>query len=400
MSSMQRITARFAFPVCGPPIERPLLEITSGQITDLKELRGAAPEGTRDFGNAAIIPGLINAHAHLEFSDVARPFQPPVPFTHWILHLLAHRRARSTPVMDLIRDGLMESVHHGTTTVGDIVTGDWHPGGLVLPDESSQLIAFRELIGLLPEQCAGQLDIARKHLTDCRSAHHARLIPGLSPHAPYSVGRELFEKLVDLAQGECVPLAMHLAETREELELLDRGTGELMEMLQFFGIWREELIPRGSRVLEYLRSMSRLDHSLAVHGNYLDDEEIGFLAAHPQIAVVYCPRTHAFFRHEPHPWRRLMEAGATVCLGTDGRSSNPDFSVWSEVRFLDAHTNGALRPQLLALATQQGARALGLSHDAGQLVPGSRAAFTAIRLPESHDSDLWSLLFAGTPCSE
>lgn len=399
MSFIQRITARFAFPVCGPPIERPLLEITDGQITDLRELRGAAPDGTRDLGNAAITPGLINAHAHLEFSDVARPFQPPVPFTHWILHLLAHRRARSTPVMSLIRDGLTESVRHGTTTVGDIVTGDWHPGGLIFPDEPSRLMAFRELIGLLPEQCAGQLDIARKHLTDCRSAHHAQLVPGLSPHAPYSVGRELFEKLVDLAQDEGVPLAMHLAETRAELELLDRGSGELMEMLQFFGIWREDLLPRGSRMLEYLRSMSRLDHSLAVHGNYLSDEELSFLAAHPQIAVVYCPRTHAFFQHEPHPWRRLMEAGATVCLGTDGRSSNPDYSLWSEVRFLDTQTNGTQRPQLLAMATQQGARALGLSHDTGQLAPGSRAAFTTIHLPDSQDSDPWSLLFAGTPCS-
>ena len=142
----------------------------------------------------------------------------------------------------------------------------------------------------------------------------------MSPHAPYSVSMELFERLTDMAARERVPLCVHLAETRAELQLLDAGTGEFVEMLSAFGLWHDDLIPRGTRPLDFLNRLADVELAVVAHGNYFNDEEIRWLARHSNVSTVYCPRTHHFFGHAPHPWLKLIEAGASVSLGTDGRT--------------------------------------------------------------------------------
>ena len=235
--------------------------------------------------------------------------------------------------------------------------------------------------------------IARKRKAAARESGVA-VTGALSPHAPYTVLPELFERLVALAVEHRAPLCLHLAETQAELELLRDGTGELRDMLDRFGVWRADLHPRGRRPLDFLQQMAGLDHALIAHGNYLDADERAFLAQQPNIATVYCPRTHHFFGHSAHPWLELLAAGASVALGTDGRSSNPDYSLWSEVRWLDELTHGTQRPLLLELATIRGARALGLAESFGDLAIGKFADLCVIELPESAGSDPWSALFA------
>lgn len=391
-----RITARWVFPVDGPPIERGVIEMTDGLIADVSALRGQPDANTVDLGNAAIIPGLVNAHAHLEFADLSEPIQPPAPFAAWIRSLMAFRRERTQPLAELIPRGMNESASGAVSLVGDIVTGNWSPAGLGA--DGPHIVAFRELIGLLPERADEQLEIARQHITACReSVDLNRVTPAVSPHAPYSVSPELFHKSVELADHENVPLCVHLAETRAELQLLRDGTGELFDMLSSFGVWQDGIIPRGSTPLDYLQPLAKLESALVAHGNYLSPEEISFLGEHPNVAVVFCPRTHHFFGHTDHPWRRLMDGGATICLGTDGRCSNPDYSLWSELQFLDRQTRGRCRPELLELATVNGAKALGQNRIAGTLTPGSRADMCIVDLPDA-GSDPWESLFSSAPC--
>jgi cytosine/adenosine deaminase-related metal-dependent hydrolase len=217
---------------------------------------------------------------------------------------------------------------------------------------------------------------------------------GLSPHAPYSVHPELFARLIDLAKAHSAPVAMHLAETRAELELLAQGRGEFVEMLTAFGVWRDGLIPRGSRPMDYLKRLAEVARALVVHGNYLDEDELEFVAIHPQMTVVYCPRTHAFFGHAPHPWRRLLDRGASVALGTDSRASNPDLSLWNELTFLREEFPDAAPRVLLELGTIRGARALGLDGEFGTIAPGKSARLATVALPNAM-SDPWNALFAG-----
>lgn len=390
------IRARWVFPVTGPPLENGTVEITAGRISAVHDRTGPC---SIDLGNAAIIPGLVNAHTHLELSDIATPLQPPVPFTAWLLSVIGHRRTRRLGVyvpgsappasraeLAAIRRGREECLAGGTTTIGDIA------GSVSSALESAapgpRVVAFLESRGLARERLRSEIAAAGTHLAGASGT-----LRGLSPHAPYSVHPELFRGLVDLAVGRHAPVAMHLAETCEELDLLANGTGPFVPFLEELGVWQPDAIPRGCRPLDYLRELARVEHALAIHGNYLEEEEQDFLNKHPNVSVVYCPRTHAFFGHEPHPWRKLIARGVNVALGTDSRASNPDLSLWNEVLFLRARTPDLDPAVLLTLGTLNGATALGLDAETGSLTVGKSADLAVIALAAGDVTDPYALLF-------
>ena len=375
MSSTTRFKAAWVIPVDRPPIESGVVEIHDGRIT---AVRSALPnELCDDLGDVVILPGLVNAHAHLEFSLVEQPFQPALPFTDWIRSLVAYRNreftASSTTQSIALAAGASEAASTGTTLLGEIATAGWTE--TALSASGPRVVAFRELIGLRPETTQVQLELAEEWLR--------RSSVGLSPHAPYSVSSELLIRSVELAKRFDAPIAMHLAETRDELEFLAEGRGSFVEMLKSFGAWPEEGLPIGRRPLDILRVLAGAPRALVVHGNYLADDELDFIAARPQMSVVFCPRTHEFFQHEPHPWRQLLAKGANVALGTDGRGSNPDLSLWNELVFLRNQFPDVSPSTLLELGTLAGARALGFEHDCGTITVGKRADLVAMPLSDA-----------------
>ena len=401
-SGRQSYRARWVFPVDAEPIENGTVEIDAGQIAAVHAARD--PQAV-DLGNAAVIPALVNSHTHLEFSDLAEPIHPPQPFTDWIRALVAHRRSRPANPAEAISLGLDESRQNGTMLLGEIAGGGHGEGATrrhgdmredrrVAASPRPRVVLFRELLGLRPDQAAGQLAIAREHLEAGDDGSGLIVTRGISPHAPYSVHPDLFGSLVDLAAERHAPLAIHLAETRAELELLEHGTGEFAEMLQDFGVWQADAIPRSTRPLDYLQPLAKLERALIVHGNYLSSDEIEFIAQHPNLAVVYCPRTHAYFGHAEHPWQELLSGGVTVALGTDSRASNPDLSLWKELLFLRARHPQVNPRTLLELGTIAGARALGFDHQTGTLTPGKPANLAVVSLPAEDNTDPFALLFA------
>jgi cytosine/adenosine deaminase-related metal-dependent hydrolase len=374
-------------------------------------VHASADSAARDLGNGAIIPGLVNAHTHLELSDVAVPLRPSRPFTSWLKEVMSHRRQRvrsgpanrstkqslsdQTAIAPCIRQGMSESSKWGTTTIGDIAgpvpdseSGPNCENSLAPPPRS---VAFLELLGLAVERVSEQLQRGREHLAG--DSGDQRVIRGLSPHAPYSVHPDLFRGLVDLAVARRAPIAMHLAETREELQLLDDGTGPFVAFLEELGVWRPGAIPHGSRPLDYLRELARAETALAIHGNYLAPDEIDFLAAHSNISVVYCPRTHAYFGHAAHPWRRLLAQGVNVALGTDSRASNPDLSLWNELLFLRTLAPDFDLEGLLKLGTLNGAISLGLGHETGTVDVGKSADLAFVEFAEGDSAAPYDLLF-------
>jgi aminodeoxyfutalosine deaminase len=389
-----RLTSRYIFPGDGPPIEHGTLEITGGIVSAVHNRRDSS---ALDLGNAAIIPGLVNAHTHLEFSDLPSPIPPPVPFTDWVRGVVAYRRARSGSVAGIIQRGLEESLRAGTVCVGEIATAEASivafrsAKGRPFAERKATMapheVVFRELLGFAPENVEPQLAVARSFLdaeTDWQSVLRRpdddRVQFGLSPHAPYSVHPELFAKVAALAAERNVPLAVHLAETREELEFLDRGTGPLAAMLRAFGAWSDGVVSPGTRALDYLRLLERAPRVAVVHGNYLADDELEFLSRCENFSLVYCPRTHAYFRHEKHPWRKLLASGGNVAVGTDSRASNPDLSLWGELCFLRQSHPEMRDVDLLRLGTVNGAAALGLPGQCGSLHPGRSADLAVVEL--------------------
>jgi cytosine/adenosine deaminase-related metal-dependent hydrolase len=385
----RQITADWVFPVDNPPIPGGVVEVTGARITAVHT--GPPSVDALMINNAAIIPGLVNAHVHLEFSDREEPLAAGASFAEWIRDVIADRLDRDSHHQQSVRRGLAECAAAGNTTIGEIATDGWSPN--VFTAETPRVVAFRELLALEPLALGDQLRIARDHLRAGREAT-PHWSAGLSPHAPYTVHPDLFHELCDLSAAEQAPVAFHLAETQEELELLRDRSGPLRDFFREIQFWRYGVIPPGSRPRDYLAAMCRVPHALLIHGNYLTDEDIDFLSGKTNFTVVYCPRTHHHFGHPPHPWRTMLDRGVRVALGTDGRATNPDLSLWNEVLFLRERFPDVAPEVLLRIATQNGAEALGLAQLTGSIARGNAADLAVIRLGDDTGNPYAQLIHA------
>ncbi|QDT91344.1 amidohydrolase family protein [Gimesia algae] len=376
----QILAARWVFPIEGPPLERAVVEIEDSRIAAVYQ--GTHPQAV-DLGNTALIPGLVNAHTHLEFSQLEAPLGPTRPFTEWIRSIMQSRFNCSIPASQRIQQGIEESLTSGTTCLGEIATSSESLQLLSADDRKPSAVVFRECLGFTPDRIQDQQQIAAEYLqlgTDLELGDAVGL--GLSPHAPYSVNPDLYLNLVQQARDQGVPTAVHLAETEDELEFLSQKSGPFVDLLSELGLWDPQILRDGMRLYDYLVPLAELTSALAVHGNYFGDAEMEFLKQAPQISVVYCPRTHHYFGHRPHPWYRLISQGINVALGTDSRASNPDLSLWKELQFLRDTFPEVSTGLILECGTLAGARALELSDELGSLAVGKRADLALIQLPE------------------
>jgi cytosine/adenosine deaminase-related metal-dependent hydrolase len=339
----------------------------------------------------ALLPGLVNAHTHLEFSDLSHPLgEPRMSFADWIRSVVQYRRERAAgdepaAAIRAVQAGLAESQAAGTTLLGDIATTDWpsHTEGM-------ECSVFFELIGLSPERLASLWPRVDQHL---QRGQTAAWRPALSPHAPYSVTPQLVTQVARVSAAHRCPVAMHLAETVEELELLRSHCGPLVDLLSDLEVWDPAAVPRGIEPLDYLDMLSAANRTLVIHGNYLTQPEVQYLGEHSEhMSVVYCPRTHAYFGHGPYPLSEMLAAGVRVALGTDSRASNPDLSVLEELRHVAHHHPDLAPATVLQLATLNGAQALGYEQT-GTIAPGQLARFTVVRLPDRDAPDPHELIF-------
>lgn len=376
-----RLRAEWVIPISGEPLRNGVVEITGDRIT---AVHNRPDPKARDFAGCAILPGLVNAHTHLEFSGLQNPLGPTASFTDWLGSVIKWRLQRQGSTVNAVRQGLSEMNGNGTALIGEIATQGWDAAAI--PETGGGVVAFHEVLGLRPAAREEQLARARQFLTSTHAGGH--VVPGLSPHAPYSVHPDLFRGLAAMAREFDAPLAMHLAETTAELELLHEGRGDFVPFLERLGVWEPTAIPRGTRILDYLRELEAVRRVLVVHGNFLDAEEQQFLSDRHNFTVVYCPRTHAYFGHPPHPWLRLQELGGRVALGTDSRASNPDLGIWDELRFLKVRFPAVPVSSLLRMATLDGAAALGQEHDFGSIAEGKRANLLVVKLTDTrHTND-------------
>jgi cytosine/adenosine deaminase-related metal-dependent hydrolase len=391
------LVARYVFPVDQPPISGGCVTIANGRIVEVTK-RPSGP--VRDLGDVAILPGLVNAHTHLEFSNLSTPIGTPgMRLPDWLRQVISQRENSQESAAEAVASGLAECIRCGTTAVGEIAQADWPVG--CFQNQLIDATVFLECRGLSVSTAVKNHFAANQHIAKlpAERAWH----PAISPHAPYTVSQQLLEALVISSFHHHVPLAFHLAESPEELELLQTAGGPLVELLKDRGVWVEEAFEPGRKPLDYLVTLSRAHRSLVVHGNYLDDEEIAYAAAHAdRMTVVYCPRTHAFFRHPQHPLPKLLAAGASVALGTDSRASNPDLNLLAEMRFV-ARQFPQLSPKVvLRMGTLGGAAALGRADDYGSLTRGKCANLAIVPLPDidkTRDSHEWLLSGESPTCA-
>ncbi len=365
---------RWLFPISRPPMQRGWVLTRGHAILDFGDRDPPSGYPVEDLGDVAILPGLVNAHTHLEFSGLASPLgHPGIRLHEWVGLVIASRNRRRRDPGRVIADGLAESQAAGVRLIGEIATTPW--AGF-RSQVTTETVAFAEVVGLLPERAAEKLAAAAAHLAKASVAPH--LTGGVSPHAPYSTSVDTVRRSVQLARRHGTPVAMHLAESVEERELLEQGSGPFATLLQQMGLFDSGEFPLGDdAMLQFLEILSQAPSGLVVHGNDLRRRELDFVEQHRTLTLVYCPRTHAFFGHPPHPFNELLRRGAPVALGTDSRASNPDLSVWNEVRWLLEHRSDVPWQDVLAMATIHGANAL-LRSDLGRIEAGAASGLIAV----------------------
>jgi cytosine/adenosine deaminase-related metal-dependent hydrolase len=389
--------ARWVIPVDRPPIEGGVVTVARGRIV---AVGGTTVDGPlHDLGDVALLPGLVNAHTHLEFSLLQQPLgRPGIHFADWLAEVIEWRRVSGASdeerlpfQAEAIAAGLAESAAAGVVAVGEIATGLWNDAVAGLSSDI-ELVAFAELLGLADERVLPLVERAEKHLAQASSHPGLSVQAALSPHAPYTMHPALLARAIELSAEYRLPLAMHLAESPEELELLASQTGPLVELLKSRGVWRTELLQRGSRPLDYLHLLANADRSLVIHGNYLTPEELEYLAQRwQQMSLVYCPRTHAYFGHQPYPLAAALAAGVRVAVGTDSRASNPNLRLFEELRHI-ARQHPTVQPEaILRMGTLAGAEALGLA-ELGSISPGKRASLLIVPLNDDTRNPLEWLL--------
>jgi len=377
--------ARYLLPVTAPPVEDGAMLARDGRIVAVGRRRDLQPgwKGeTVDFGDAVILPPLVNCHTHLEltrFPDwVARAGETAAPgsFVDWILHLIrikgqqGHDELRSS-----LEDGLLRSLQAGTGAVGDILSC---PEALSAY-RTSPLHGrfFLEILGVETDLVLTRLDLLKTILD---GGPIGCLKPGLAPHAPYTLSAGALARILSVA--DC-PLSIHFAESAEECEFLQRAAGAIAEKLYPRVGWGGRIPePAGLRPTTWLDAGGLLTRKpLLVHGVHVSRDEADLLGRQG-VTVVLCPRSNARLQVGHAPVEHYRAAGVSLALGTDSLASSPSLSIWDELAFADHLFGASLSPaDLLAMATVNGARGLGLEGEMGALEPGWGEHFQVLKAP-------------------
>ena len=370
----------------GPPIENGAVAVSGNRIAavgvwpEIKSLGGDAI----DLGEAALLPGLINSHCHLDFTVLRGRLPPQRSFADWIRQMnVARRELAPEDYPGSTSAGISEARRWGTTSIANIESFPALLSRLSRP--SLRIWWFAELIDVQPRSTTTQL------LEDTISLFRGKDDWlggfGLSPHAPYTVSSELLQKAVDYAHRNHLRLSMHLAESHEEMEMFGAGRGPLFDLLQALGRPMDDC-RAGKTPLAWVLERAVLDERwTVVHLNELTEDDFQRLECGPRFHVAHCPRSSRYFQHRPFSLRRLLDLGFNICLGTDSLASNSSLDLFAEMRVL-REANSWLEPeQILRMATVNGAKALGQADVVGRIREGLCADLIA--LPLAHGDDVY-----------
>lgn len=338
----------------------------------------APGEEVRTFEGRALLPGLVNAHCHLELTGLEGKLKPGNAFPDWVRELQgATSGFKPEDYRRAAEDGIRKLLEGGATTVVDV--GNTGQAGAALAESPLRAFAQVEVLGLDPAQAEERFERFRA-LAEARksSERSGRFKSGLAPHAPYSNSPELMRRAQAYQKERGLPVTLHVAESREESELFASATGPLQEFCR--GIYPAAPRHNSLSPVRWLESEGLLpDGALVVHCNYLSDADIEILARR-QVTVVHCPSSHAYFGHKAFPFLRLRAAGVPVCLGTDSLASGESLSMLKQMRLFTEKHPELMMEEVLAMCTTVPAEALGLGGEIGRLQEGYAADFVAVSL--------------------
>ena len=377
--------ARWIVPVSTPPLRDGALAVQDGRIAYVGEASRAPKGEVHDLGDALLLPGLVNAHTHLELTAM-RGFLEDLPFFEWIVRL---QRAKTTvlspeSMLDSAKLGIGEGLLAGITTYAD--TCDSGVALEAMRAMGVRGIMYQEVFGPDPASCDEAITSLREKLAVHREAASSLVRVGVSPHAPYTVSDRLFESVTKLAAELDLPMAVHIAESEEEDRYVRDAAGPFADGHRTRGL---NVVPRAETPVALLARLGVLARRpLLIHCVRGREADIRAIAG-ARCAIAHCPASNAKLGHGIAPLNEWLEQGITVGLGSDSMASNNRMHLLEEARLaLLAHrARNPGRPALpvsraLELATIGGARCLGLHDEIGSLEVGKAADFAAFSLDD------------------
>ena len=378
------LRAKVVLPITAPPLEDGAVLVVGNKIRSVapwRDLRPHLRETAWDLGEVILLPGLINAHCHLDYTDMAGELPPPKTFTDWIGAITAHKTGWS--YSDYARSwlrGAHQLLKTGTTTVADIeAMPDLLPE--VWETTPLRVFSFLEMTGIKSRR--PPREILQEAGDAIGSLRHQRNRAWLSPHAPYSTLPELLRLSARAAHRRKWRVSVHVAESVQEFEMFARAAGPMHDWLARNGRDNSDC-GLGSPVAHLAREKLLGENVLAIHVNCLARGDATLLAK-KHTHVVHCPRSHDYFKHPKFERERLAKAGVNLCLGTDSLATTrldgkqkPELDLFAEMRALADKDQSASPETILRMATVNGAHALGLTGKAGELSAGALADLIAI----------------------
>lgn len=385
-------TADWLLPISAPPRRRGWVRIENGRITGVGE---SAPADAVDLGRAVILPGLVNAHTHLELSYLHGRIPPAASFGAWVRHVMETRRQYPDVADPVIiapaRAAIAQAVAAGTALIGDVsntlVTVP------LLREAGVRAHVFHELTGFTEQDPEARVGEARLRVDG--AGQDSRIRISVAPHAPYSVSAPLFEAIrrdIDAHPGAIS--SVHLGENTEEIELLLHGTGEIRRVLEDLGRWPTDWQPPRLSPVAYLAELGFLDRRvLAVHGVQFEGDDLAQLRR-LGVTIASCPRSNVHVGVGAPPLEAFYAMDVKVAFGTDSLASVSDLSLFAELREARRIAPRVTSRRLLESATLIGARALGFESEFGSIEPGKQASLLAVRVPGAVD-DVEEYLVSG-----
>lgn len=392
---MIRYHARWVLPVASPPIADGWVAVDGGRVVAVGRGRPADFADDEQLGDVALMPGLVNAHTHLELSYLHDEVPPASEFVTWIRNVMAARRQRPDPraadIVDAIDRAIVESRASGTAVVGDVSNTlvTFEP----LARSALAAIVFYELIRFNAPDPRALVDAATAEIEALAPTEWVRA--SLAAHAPYSVAPLVLRAIREAVDRDALrPCSVHLCESAEETEFLRTGLGSWRRLLEDVGAWDPAWTPPGVSPVQFLDETGFLGANvLAVHGVQMTLDDLGRLKARGT-TLVTCPRSNGHTGAGAPPIQDFYDAGVRVAIGTDSLASSPDLNVFAELATMRALAPAVPATALLESATIEGARALGFDADYGTIEPAKRARLIAVDLSPDVD-DVEEYLVSG-----
>jgi cytosine/adenosine deaminase-related metal-dependent hydrolase len=383
------IRARIVVTMCGTPIENGAVAVSGNRIVDVgrfDDVKARNAGNAVDLGEKALLPGLINAHCHLDYTCLRGKIPPQKSFTDWIRAISSEKSELSTKdYVASINDGFEEAKRFGTTTIANLTA---FPELIAQIQPSIRTWWFAELIDIrAPERADKLVDAAIEALKQNSDW-------GLAPHALFTASKNLFRRCEEIAQLEHILLTTHLAESREEMEMFRDASGPLSEFMKSIGRLMDDCgneTPLGLFV--GAPGGRAVPHWIVAHLNELTETDFELLErSNSKFHVVHCPRSHNYFGHRPFAFDRLRSLGFNICLGTDSLASNESLSLFDEMRVFQKNFPQVSPEEIFRTVTVNPARALRQENALGQIRPGFGADLIAV--PCSTSTDIFEQILA------